>query len=104
MSDKTISASEAKKVEKPVEKKKSSKRYFKANKYAGMKFPLNSAVNGDPTTIKYERMQVVNFKEAGYDVAVGYIATENAQVIAYCEKRGFIEEIEKPEYDKRNKR
>jgi len=79
-------------------------KYFKATKYAGLKFVVKDAVDGDPTTMRYERFIVRRTTEAGYAVMTGYMYTTNKSVIEQCAKRGYIEEIKEKEYNKAIKR
>ena len=92
------------KQKKEVADRPSGGTYFKATKYAGLKFVVKDAENSDPTTIKYERFLVRRTTEAGYAVMTGYLHTTNPQVIKSCKKRGYVEEISESEYNKAIKR
>lgn len=93
-----ISASASKKIE-TVSNPKSNVKYFKAFRYGGMKFQVKGAVDGDPTTQRFEKFIKRTNKVAGYDVSVGYLATSTPSVIASCKKRGYVAEIDKTQYE-----
>lgn len=84
-----------------VEKKEvtPSQTYLRANRYAGLKFQLNKAIDGDPTTVKYAGFVVVSRKVNGYDVNKGFLATSDKDLIKRATKRGYVEEITEKQYN-----
>ena len=75
-------------------------RYFRTDQNAGLRVP--TFVHQDDCTLNtYVGFTPVDVKHEGYIVRVGYLETDNEDVIKKVLSVAGVQEIDKAEYDKR---